>query len=137
MGYYNIQDEFVIQVLLRLGEPPKFRPTGLKAGQMISRNRDENDPRIWDVENSVSINIRLLNSLDFSRVTGLRPPSTPVTQKLCREHGIPWSVLYDDDAVTMGTKVGQGTFKDLKEIKSSARADELEGPELIIAIADC
>lgn len=100
----------------------------------IPRHRDHNDPRIWDSENAVLVNVQLLNSLDFSRVTGLRPPPTPITRQQYREEGIPWYKIYEEDVTTADTMIGQKVFKNLKTIEEVQPNEGDETRELIVTL---
>lgn len=82
--------------------------------QACLHHRDTKDPRIWDLESSTLVNVQLLNSLDFERVTGRRAPPTPITLDMYREQGVPWFEVYDDHIGTADTKAGQKVFKRLK-----------------------
>lgn len=92
-------------------------------------NRDKNDPRIWDVENSTLVNIQLLNSLDFGRITGYRAPPTPITRDKYRDRKIPWFDLYDDHLNAADTKAGKEAFRNLKTLEATrpygARTNEM------------
>ncbi|KAG9039045.1 hypothetical protein FRB95_012756 [Tulasnella sp. JGI-2019a] len=104
-------------------------------GKIVQRiHNDNNYPRTRDLESSVLINIQLLNTLDFSRITGFRPPLTPITRELYRERGIPWSVSYDDEVSTVKTREGQKAFKDLRLIEGTAHEGETRELRFITAL---
>jgi hypothetical protein len=54
---------------------------GIGAGGTIIQHieRDENDPRIWDVANSKILNVQIIDSTTFRLVTRLNPPETPIS----------------------------------------------------------
>ena len=100
----------------------------------MSHISDRNDPRIWDHENAVLVNIQLLNSLDFSRVTKLRPPPTPITREQYRQCNISWYEIYEDRVATANTKVGQTVFGNLKTIEEVQPKHTDETQELVITL---
>ncbi|KAG8995286.1 hypothetical protein FRB93_001180 [Tulasnella sp. JGI-2019a] len=107
---YNIGPNSTLYLILRLrggGYPIKM--LGLGAGGKIKQkiNKDTQDPQIWDLESTTLINIQILNSLDFSHVTGYQAPPTPITPGMYRDQGVPWFKLYDDHVPAANTKAGQ------------------------------
>lgn len=95
--------------------------------------RDSNDPCIWDTEKATLVNIQMLNSLDFGRVTGYRAPSTPITRDQYRN--IPWFSIYDEHLDIADTGKGQKVFKDLQTLeKSRPREDGNEDKNVIICL---
>ncbi|KAG9003963.1 hypothetical protein FRB93_010548 [Tulasnella sp. JGI-2019a] len=67
------------------------------------------------------------------RVTGLRPPPTPITRELYQEQGIPWFILYDDE---IGAAEIKTAFKNLKTIESCTHSRATGKPDIIIALPD-
>ncbi|KAG8886320.1 hypothetical protein FRB98_001305 [Tulasnella sp. 332] len=114
---YGILQFCTLQLILRLrGGGSNVKMLGLGAGGKIEQkiNKDTHDPRIWNLKHSTLVNIQILNSLHFERVTGYRPPPTPITPEMYREQGVPWFKLYDDHIATADTKAGQKVFERLK-----------------------
>lgn len=73
---------------------------GLGAGGVM-RQQIYPDPYgldIWDQDNYVQVYVHLLNSAQFSAVTGLEAPPTPIDAKAYTEAGLPWFILYDEPA---------------------------------------
>lgn len=64
--------------------------------------RDKNDPRLWDVNNSKILNIQLIDARTFKLVTGLPPPETPITPDTYRLLGMPFFELWRDEAKASG-----------------------------------
>ena len=52
--------------------------------------KDDNDPRIWDLGNSTILNVQLIGSRTFKLATGIDPPETPVTPAIYKEMGLPF-----------------------------------------------
>lgn len=50
----------------------------------------------WDLENSGSVWVHILNSRLYQDVTGLEPPPTPVDARAYTQHGFPWFEIYDE-----------------------------------------
>jgi hypothetical protein len=76
-------------------------PTALSigAGGSIIQHieRDENNPRIWDVANSKILNIQIIDSTTFRSLTGLEPPKTPITAQICKQLGLPFYSLWRNE----------------------------------------
>jgi len=52
----------------------------------------------WDQDNYVQVFVHILNSAQFFAVTGLEAPATPIDAKVYTDYGLPWFVLYDENA---------------------------------------
>lgn len=50
----------------------------------------------WDRDNYGRVFIHIINSTEFSAITGLDPPPTPIDAKTYTEYGLPWFDLYDE-----------------------------------------
>jgi hypothetical protein len=68
------------------------------AGGTITQSieEDTNDPRIWDVTNSKLLNIQLINSTSFERITGIVAPPTPVSAEIYASQGLPFYEIYQE-----------------------------------------
>jgi len=75
------------------------RSLAIGAGGNITQRiePDASDPRIWDVASSRMLNVQILDTRGFARVTGRRPPSTPITPDLYRYMGMPFYRLWRDN----------------------------------------
>jgi hypothetical protein len=93
-------------------------PLGVGAGGNIVQHveADTNDPRLWDVENSRIINIQLLDARSFTVVTGLPPPSTPITAETYAEYGFPFFQVWRDEALGAGVAGNWGRIRGAAEI---------------------
>jgi hypothetical protein len=74
------------------------QPMGLGAGGVM-RQKIYPDPYgidAWDQDNYGSVDVHIVNSLQFRELTGHEPPPTPIDAKIYTEHGLPWFELYDE-----------------------------------------
>ena len=71
---------------------------GIAAGGEIRQKIyvDRYGVEAWDVTQRVEVFVHLLNSAQFRKVTGLKPPPTPVKPQTYTKYGFPWFVLYDE-----------------------------------------
>jgi hypothetical protein len=56
----------------------------------------------WDTENTVMFNVQLINAAVFKNLTGIDPPSTPITAKTYAEKGYPFFALYEEPSGISG-----------------------------------
>ncbi|OGQ04333.1 MAG: hypothetical protein A2W61_03825 [Deltaproteobacteria bacterium RIFCSPLOWO2_01_44_7] len=66
----------------------------------------------WDKNKFASINIFIVNSKQFQKITGKKPPDTPITKKEYELYGYPWFDLYDEQYADIKAQ------KKLKDVKS-------------------
>jgi hypothetical protein len=86
-----------------LGEPrpraaARGGEMGLGAGGRITQ-RIYPDPYgldAWQPAPAARLSVHLLNSEQYTEVTGRPAPPTPVSARLYTEHGLPWFALYDE-----------------------------------------
>ncbi|HEY9664919.1 MAG TPA: hypothetical protein V6C65_41295, partial [Allocoleopsis sp.] len=78
---------------------PMGAEMGLGAGgKMIQKiYSDSYGVDTWDLENSGSIVVHIINSEQYRELTNLEPPSTPVTTQAYTQYGLPWFALYDEE----------------------------------------
>jgi hypothetical protein len=57
---------------------------------------DSHGVTTWDPDNSGRVTIHIINTSQFSEITGMEPPPTPIDAKTYTEHGLPWFDLYDE-----------------------------------------
>lgn len=72
---------------------------GLAGGGKIKQKiyPDEYGFDTWDQNRASLIEVHIVNSLTFKRITGLNPPVTPINHQTYKELGIPWFKIYDDE----------------------------------------
>lgn len=51
----------------------------------------------WDLANSGSITVHIINSEQYRELTDLEPPPTPITAEAYTQYGLPWFALYDEN----------------------------------------
>jgi hypothetical protein len=71
---------------------------GLAAGGQLQQKiyPDPYGLDAWQQTASGRLQVYLLNSLQYTQVTGQPPPSSPVSARSYTEHGFPWFALYDE-----------------------------------------
>jgi len=75
----------------------------------------------WDVEHSSRCFVHIANSLAWRTITGDTPPTTPLTAREYKTHGIPWFDYYSEgDTAVPGSGV-------LGKIKSIAQLRKAKG----------
>lgn len=65
-----------------------------------------------------SIEVHIVNSAQFMRITGHQPPPTPVDAKTYTEDGLPWFDLYDE---TREDVPESSSLADVKTIRARDR----------------
>lgn len=88
---------------LGLGEPrPQAQARGgamgIGAGGRITQRiyPDRYGLDTWEPAPAVRLSVHLLNSEQYTEVTGRPAPPTPVSARIYTEHGLPWFALYDE-----------------------------------------
>lgn len=79
----------------------------------------------WDLENSGSIFVHIINSEQYQDLTGLEPPPTPINAQAYTQYGLPWFALYDE---TQGDVSASET---LSKVKTIQEQDGLEDNEAL------
>lgn len=51
----------------------------------------------WDLANSGSISVHIINSEQYRELTDLEPPATPIAAQAYTQYGLPWFALYDEE----------------------------------------
>ncbi len=96
---------------------------GLGAGGRMKQQiyDDPYDFSDWDVEHSSRCFVHIANSLAWRAITGDAPPTTPLTAREYKKHGIPWFDYYSEgDTAVPGSKI-------LEKIKSVAQMGKEKG----------
>lgn len=91
---------------------------GLAAGGKMKQKiyPDEYGVDTWDEANFGRVYVHIVNSMVFRDITGLEPPSTPVSAKMYTEYGYPWFELYDEDKGDLAPADALGQVKSVKEM---------------------
>ena len=102
---------------------------GLGAGGEIRQKiySDRYGIQVWDQHNYGQIFIHIINSLQFSEITGLEPPPTPINAKTYTEYGLPWFDLYDEAKGSVAPSERFGKVKTISdrdiELGNTVQAD--------------
>jgi hypothetical protein len=85
-----------IEILYQTGEDEM----GIAAGGSIKQQiqKDTYGIESWCPERKRSLTIHLVNSLAYKAITGVEPPSTPITAAEYQRSKIPWYSYYDETA---------------------------------------
>ncbi len=75
----------------------------------------------WDQEKTGDAYIYIVNSSQYSEITGLEPPATPIDMETYNKYGIPWFELYDEEK---GDIKAANKFKRIKPIEKQGIEDE-------------
>ncbi len=91
---------------------------GLGAGGRL-RQRVPPDPYgldTWDQDQSGEIEIEIVNSEEFQRLTRCQAPPSPVSAQLYTEYGLPWFELYDVDVGDLTPPAALAGVKGVEEL---------------------
>jgi hypothetical protein len=96
---------------------------GIGAGGTIIQHieRDENNPRIWDVANSKILNVQIIDSTTFRLVTRLNPPETPISAQTYKQMGLPFYSLWRDEDKEDGVAGPWGSLMGAAEVANKNR----------------
>ncbi len=59
--------------------------------------RDPDGVDTWDGENYGVVYVHIVNSEQYRSLTGIEPPTTPVSAQTYTRYGLPWFDVYDED----------------------------------------
>ena len=96
---------------------------GLAAGGRMTQSiyPDPHGLEVWNQDRCTRVFVHLVSSEMWQAVTGEPAPSTPVSAKAYKEHGLPWFELYDEN------KGDIKPAKKLRKVKSVAQQDAAHG----------
>lgn len=79
---------------------------GLGAGGTMTQKiyHDPHGLAVWDPAQFAVIHVHIINSEMFQKITGKKPPESPVTQKDYESFGYPWFALYDEKYADLQAK---------------------------------
>ena len=103
--------------------PSSHIEMGIAAGGRLKQQiiHDRYGVDAWDEERSRFVDIHIVNSEMYQAITGLEPPSSPVTQEQYQKSGIPWFSHYEESAQSVKAAGA------LKKIQSVAEIDKKRG----------
>src|SRR5437764_5362673 len=90
---------------------------GIAAGGLIKQaiQEDPYDPETWDYDTISSMNVQILSSGMFERITGYEAPPSPVNEATYRRYGLHF---FDFPEEAQSTVAGQfGKLKSLKQLR--------------------
>ena len=67
---------------------------------------DPHSRDIWDTTHRVCAAVTMVDSHQFSELTGRQPPPTPIDAATYAAAGLPWFDLFDEDAPTLSPAGG-------------------------------
>ncbi|MDO8527520.1 MAG: hypothetical protein Q7T03_07530 [Deltaproteobacteria bacterium] len=98
-----------------LSEKSEGAEMGLGAGGTM-RQKIYPDPHgcdTWDPNKFGTISVHIVNSQQFEKITGQKPPDSPITEKDYELYSYPWFDLYDEK---MGDLPAQEKLKKIKPV---------------------
>ncbi|HJN77108.1 MAG TPA: hypothetical protein QGF58_24505 [Myxococcota bacterium] len=88
---------------------------GLAAGGSMRQKiyPDPHKANVWDIGRATRCFVHIVDSLQWTRITGEEMPPTPVSVQAYRDAGFPWYELYDEHCKTLE---GEKKLKDVKSL---------------------
>lgn len=77
----------------------------------------------WDTTKAVFFNVQILNTEVFTKITGLKAPDTPITQRTYREYGYPYYKLWNEPAAS-GVSGNFSSIKTVNDIDKTKQDKE-------------
>ncbi|MBL0714867.1 MAG: hypothetical protein JJV98_14325 [Desulfosarcina sp.] len=87
----------------------------------------------WNSSNRARVSIHILNSCQFTAVTGQAPPPSPIDVKTYTEHGLPWFVRYDEERVDIAPSERLGAVKSIGAHDAETGGTAAQVPSVEIA----
>lgn len=102
---------------------------GLGAGGRMRQKiyPDSHGLETWDEYNYGRVYIHIVNSMIYREITGMEPPSTPVSAREYTTFGLPWFGLYDEH---------KGDIAPSEELAGVKSVKELEGKKATLSQQD-
>lgn len=100
---------------------------GLAAGGRIKQSivRDKSNAGTWDGSRTTTVQIHIVNSEAFKRITGETPPMTPITARTYKKAGLPYFDIYNEKL--SGIKGDFETIKSVNQLdKEKLQTDEIK-----------
>lgn len=120
--------------------PPGFpapQPAAAPAGMGIGaggrlRQKVYADPyglETWQSQPSARVEVHILNSVEYARVTGEPPPPSPVSAADYTRHGLPWFELYDEDRAALAGAADLDDLRSVGQLDAERGLDNAGNPE--------
>lgn len=100
---------------------------GLAAGGRMTQAiyKDVHGLDTWDTSQAMAVVVHIVNSSDYTAITGRAAPATPVSARTYTEYGLPWFALYDE----VGQDI-EGSQR-LARVKSTGEIDKSRSGGLV------
>lgn len=107
-------------------------PMGLGAGGKMKQqiDRDEYGLDTWDLTRASEVFIHIVNSQQWTAITGEALPPTPVDAATYTAHGLPWFDLYRDDTPAVDPSTTLGSVKTVSQVEEK-KGIEPEGTDTV------
>ncbi|KAF4945245.1 hypothetical protein FGADI_12106 [Fusarium gaditjirri] len=102
---YKLENGALLYLLVRLrgGSAIVHQPEmSIAAGGLIRQNIVEEPKGLYQKSTTAILNVQILNSASFKRVTGQDPPVSPITARTYARHGYPFYSLDEGPATLSG-----------------------------------
>lgn len=115
---------------------------GLAPGGLMRQKiyEDKYGMEAWDLENGYRCFVHLANSTMYKKITGHRPPHTPVGSKQYTDAGLPWFEYYSDEKCLHGSEALAGlksvAAKIIEKDKIPMLDNEPASPTLVKRLGD-
>jgi hypothetical protein len=119
----HVKRALAFESLLACAAPAAALDMGLAPGGKMRQEIYDDTHKLadWDQTHSSRCFVHICNSLVWRTVTQEAPPTTPLTSREYKNHGIPWFEYYDEDAnAVKGSKI-------LNKLKSVAQLGKEKG----------
>ncbi|KAH7265550.1 uncharacterized protein BKA55DRAFT_686016 [Fusarium redolens] len=106
---YNLGNGALLYLFVRLrggSSMPEQPEMNIAAGGLIRQNIVEEPKGPYRKSTTVTVNVQILNSATFSRVTGREPPPSPITARTYARYGYPFFSLDEGPATISGDFLG-------------------------------
>jgi hypothetical protein len=87
----------------------------------------------WDPTNVASIRVHLLNSAQYSAITGLEPPASPIDASAYARFGFPWFDLYDEGLGDVPARERLARVRTARD-RGQERRQPLEAPDASVPV---
>jgi len=91
---------------------------GLAAGGQMEQKiyPDPYGIETWDQKEPGMLNVHIVNSAQYQRITGQLPPPSPISAQTYTKHGFPWYSIYDEEDKTLDSTERLKGVKSLSQI---------------------
>jgi len=91
---------------------------GIAAGGKMKQKiySDPHGVDTWDENNYGRVYVHIVNSMMYREITGLEPPTTPVTAETYAKHNLPWFDVYDEAMSDIAPSPELSKIKSIKEV---------------------